>query len=142
ELEPIALYFTIALHTVVAFLCLCFGLLLARPRQGVMGVLLGNSAGSIVARRMWPALLVIILLGWLRNAGHDAGFYGAGFGTAIFVSAILLIFVGLIWWTAVTLNRTDAERSAAESALRRSESQLTALLEQLPVGVGLMDSDG
>jgi PAS domain S-box-containing protein len=142
ELEPIAPYFTIALHTVVAFLSLSFGLLLARPDRGVLTLFLGNSAGSILARRIWPALLAIVLLGWLRNAGHDAGLYGSGFGTAIFVLSILLIFACLIWWTAVTLNRTDAERSQAETALRRSETQLTALLDQLPVGVGLMDREG
>lgn len=142
ELEPIAFYFTIALHSVVAFMCLCFGLLLARPERGIMTVFLQNSTGSIVARRMWPALLMIILLGWLRNAGHNAGLFGAGFATAMFVMAMLLIFGVLIWRTAVALNRADAKRSLAESALRQSQSQLAAFLEQLPVGVGLTNREG
>jgi len=63
EIEPIALYFTIALHTVVAFLSICAAIFLARPERGVVATLLGNSPGSVVARRMWSALLLIVLLG-------------------------------------------------------------------------------
>ena len=142
EIEPIALYFTIALHTVVAFLSICAAILLARPERGVVAALLGNSPGSVIAGRMWPALLLIVVLGWIRTIGRNEGWFGMGFGTAAFVLAILLIFVGLIWWTAVSLNRTDRERHLANLALRQSEERLTALLEQLPVGIGLTDREG
>jgi signal transduction histidine kinase/CheY-like chemotaxis protein/PAS domain-containing protein len=142
DIEPIALYFTIALHTVVAFLSICAAILLARPERGIVSTFLGNSPGSVVARRMWPALLLIILLGWIRNIAHNEDWFGMGFGTAAFVSAILLIFSILIWWTAVSLNRTDRQRHLADSALRQSEARLTALLEQLPVGIGLTNREG
>ncbi|HVF22223.1 MAG TPA: GAF domain-containing sensor histidine kinase, partial [Pyrinomonadaceae bacterium] len=117
EVDPIAYYFTIALHTVVAFLSLCAAILFARPERGLVAILLGKSPGSVVARRMWPALLIVVLLGWLRVAGRAAGWFGAGFGTAMFVLTILLLLVFLIWWTAVSLNRTDRERRIAEKRL-------------------------
>ena len=142
EIEPVALYFTIALHTVVAFLSICAAIFLARPERGVVATLLGNSPGSVLARRMWPALLLIIVLGWLRTIVRTEGLIGMGFATAAFVLAILLIFAGLIWWTAVTLNRTDTQRQLANLALKQSEARLTALLEQLPVGIGLTDREG
>ena len=142
DIEPVARYFTIALHTVVAFLSICAAIFLARPERGVAATLLGNSPGSVIARRMWPALLLIVLLGWLRTIARNEGLIGMGFGTAAFVVAILLIFVGLIWWTAVSLNRTDTDRHLANVALRQSEARLTALLEQLPVGIGLTDREG
>lgn len=142
EVEPIALYFTIALHTVVAFLSICAAILLARPERGVAANLLGNSLGAIVARRMWPAFLLVIVLGWIRSIGYRAGWFSSGFATAIFVLSILLLLVGLIWWTAVSLNRTDRERHLAGIALRDSQARLTALLEQLPVGIGLTDREG
>jgi signal transduction histidine kinase/ActR/RegA family two-component response regulator len=126
--ESIAFYFTIAIHTVVAFLSICAAILLARPERGVVSTLLGNSPGSLVARRMWPALLLIILLGWIRTIARNEGWVGPGFATAAFVSAILLLFTGLIWWIAVSLNRTDRERLLAHSALRKSEARLTLLV--------------
>ena len=128
DIEPVALYFTIALHTVVAFLSICAAVFLARPERGVAATFLGNSPGSVIARRMWPALLLVVVLGWLRTIARTEGWIGMGFATAAFVVAILLIFAGLIWWTAVTLNRTDSERQLANLALRQSEARLTVLV--------------
>ena len=115
--EPFAYYFTIALHTVVAFLALAAAILLARPERGVITALLGDSPGAVVARRMWPVLLIVILLGWIRLTTRNAGWYSPGFATALFVLAVLVLLAGLIWWTAVSLNRTDRERYLAEGRL-------------------------
>ena len=140
--EAIAQYFTIAVHTVVAFVSLCAAVLLARPERGIVATLLGKSPGAIVARRMLPAFLVVILLGWIRTISRNANWFSPGFSTAAFVVAVLLLLAVLIWLTALSLNRTDRERRLADQALRHSESRLTALLEQLPVGIGLTDRDG
>jgi signal transduction histidine kinase/CheY-like chemotaxis protein len=126
--ERVGIYFTIALHTVIAFLSICTAIFLSRPERGLVSTLLGNSPGSVVARRMWPALLLIILLGWIRTIGHTEHWFGHAFGTASFVVAVLLLFSGLLWWTAVSLNRTDRERRLANLAMRESEARLTILV--------------
>lgn len=117
RVDPIALHFTIALHTVVALFSLSAAIFLARPERGLVAILLGNSPGSMIARRMWPLFLIVILLGWIRTIGRNNGWFGAGFGTAAFVLSILLIVTFLIWWTAVSLNRADRERGRAEKRL-------------------------
>jgi signal transduction histidine kinase/CheY-like chemotaxis protein len=126
--ETVGIYFTIALHTVVAFLSLSAAVLLARPQRGLVAAFLGSSPGAVVARRMWPALLIVIVLGWVRTITRNANWYSPGFATALFVLAILLLLAGLIWWTAVSLNRTDRERHLADVALRHSEARLTVLV--------------
>ena len=125
---PIELYFTIALHTVVAFLALCTAILLARPERGLIAAFLGSTPGAVVARRMWPALLIVIVLGWIRIMIFNPSGYSLGFTAAIFVSANLFLFTGLMWWTALALNRTDKERRLADLALRHSEARLTVLV--------------
>jgi signal transduction histidine kinase/ActR/RegA family two-component response regulator len=115
--EPFTYYFTIALHTVIAFLCLSAAILLARPERSAIAALLGNTPGAVVARRMWPAFFIVILLGWVRTLTRDAGWPSFGFATALFVLAILVLLTGLIWWTAVSLNRSDKQRHLAEGRL-------------------------
>jgi len=139
--EPVASYFTIALHTVVAFLSLSAAILLVRPERGVIAALLGNSPGAVVARRMWPALLIVIILGWIRTTTRNANWYSPGFATAIFVLAVLVLLVGLIWWTAVSLNRTDRERRVADLALRHSEARLTVLVRVSELTRTIQDTD-
>src|SRR5687768_111650 len=94
--EPIAPYLTIALHTVVAFLSLCAAILLARPERGLIAMFLGNTSGAVVARRMCPVLSIVILLGWIRTNARSDGWFSAGFATAAFVLAILVLLAGLI----------------------------------------------
>ncbi len=115
--DAVALHFTIAVHTVVAHLSLCGAILLARPDRGIVAIILGNTPGGMVARRMWPILAIVVLLGSFRTIGRDSGLFGAGFATALFVLSVLLILVVLICWTAVSLNRTDRERRRAEKRL-------------------------
>jgi signal transduction histidine kinase/ActR/RegA family two-component response regulator len=117
QTEPFALYFTIALHTVVAHLCLAIAILLVHPERGVITAFLGDSPGAVVARRMWPAFLIVILMGWARTITKNAGWPSFGFATSLFVLAILMLLAGLIWWTAVSLNRTDKKRYLAEGRL-------------------------
>ena len=142
QFDPVTRYFTIAIHTVVAFLSLTVAILLARPNRDLVAAVLGNSPGAIVARRMLPAFLVVILLGWIRTLARTSGLIGQGFATAAFVLSILLLLGVLIWLTALSLNRTDRQRRIVDVALRGSEARLTALLEQLPVGIGLTDREG
>ncbi|HSK62971.1 MAG TPA: ATP-binding protein, partial [Pyrinomonadaceae bacterium] len=115
--DPVALHFTIAIHTVVAFLNICAAILLARPERGVVAIVLGNTPGGMVARRMWPMLVIVVLLGLFRTIGRNSGWFGAGFATSLFVLSVLLILVILICWTAVSLNRTDRERRRVEKRL-------------------------
>jgi len=127
QTETIARYFTIALHTVFAFLSLCGAILFARPDRDLVAAMLGESPGAIVARRMLPAFLVVILLGWIRTITRSSGWISQGFATAAFVLSILLLLGILIWLTALSLNRTDRQRRLHDLAQRRAENRLDVL---------------
>ena len=127
QAEAIARYFTIAIHTVFAFLSLCGAILLARPDRDLVAAILGDSPGAIVARRMLPAFLVVILLGWIRTIARSSGWISQGFATAAFVLSILLLLGILIWLTALSLNRSDRQRRLHDLAQRRAENRLDVL---------------
>ncbi len=134
QFEPIAKYATIAPHTVVAFVCLSVAIMLSRPERGITATLCGSDFGSAVARRtLLPAILVPIVFGWLCVLGHRAGFYGVGFGMALFTLSLVVVFTGLIWWTAVWLNRAQESQTSERTGVAAERREICRALPESAV---------
>lgn len=139
SLYAIAPYSSVALHTAVMFIVLSHGLLFARPDREFMVAITSECAGGVMARRLVPAALWIpLVLGWLGMAGTQMGYYDSAFGFALFATSTMIIFVGLIWWNALSLDRTDRERKQAERGLRLN----AAALEAAANGIIITDRQG
>ena len=127
----VAPYVTIALHTVLGFWLLSLGILFARPKRGLMALFTSQSLGSILARQMLPAaILVPLFAGWLRVLGERAGFYELGLGASMFTTLVIVLFVTLIASTARTLNRVDTERQKAHEQIRALAARLQTVREE------------
>jgi PAS domain S-box-containing protein len=136
-------YAVMSLQTVLAMLILCAGILFARTRTGLVGLLMSNSAGGVMGRRLLPAAsLVPPFLGWLRTLGEQAGWYQAGFGRALLVASVVFIFVALIWKNVARLNAIDGERMRAAQEVRRGAEMLTAIVENSHAVIYLKDLTG
>jgi PAS domain S-box-containing protein len=136
-------FIPMALNTALAFFLLCVGILSARRDRGVMRLLQSGTGGGVLARRLLPwAILLPILLGWLRLAGERSGLYSREFGVSLMAASSVAIFTLLVWRSAVLLDRADAKGGQAEEALRRSEARLQAILDHAPAVIYLKDSEG
>ncbi len=123
--EPLTPYGQMAIHTAGAFLGLSGGLLCLRADGGLMALLVSDSAGGDIARRLVPSVLFVpIILGWLRLQGQRAGWFGTEAGVALLTLASGLVFGGLIWANANLLHRTDSRRKIAEEQLLHLNSEL------------------
>jgi PAS domain S-box-containing protein len=130
SLYKISVYSSVALHTTLAFILLCVGLLFARPDQGLIKVCLSNSPGGVMARRLLPVAIVIpIGLGLLRLMGQRAGFYNTEVGLSLMVTSYVVILGAIILWNAGSLYRMDIERRQAEEALLATEERYRDLFE-------------
>ena len=108
-----------------------------------MKVFTGEEAGAIMARRLLPALLIIpLIIGWLRIQGERAGVFGSDLGVAIVAVTYTVCFLGLVWFNARSVNRTDQNRRQAQEALRESEERFRLLFAQAAVGIKRMDTQG
>ncbi|HST07184.1 MAG TPA: HAMP domain-containing sensor histidine kinase [Gemmatimonadaceae bacterium] len=100
-----------ALSTSIAMLVLGAGILVAVRDRGVAVLLLDEGPAGVLTRRLLPAaLLAPILLGVIRIVGQSAGLYESEFGVSVFAVSCILIFVGLVLWSARVLRNTDKER--------------------------------
>jgi PAS domain S-box-containing protein len=107
------------------FVALSAGVVCARPRSGLVSLLSSASAGGYIARRLAPAAIVIpVIIGSSALLGVKAGYFEAPTAALLITLAPILIFLGLIWRSAVRLRDVDADRTLAETALCKAYSDL------------------
>lgn len=132
-----------ALNTAGCFSLLAAGILTQQPGNGLMEIVTSPRLGGYLVRRLLPsAFAVPFLLGWLRLAGQNAGFYGTESGVALFAAATILTFASLVLVTGVALNRADGRREQAEQGLLRERHLLHALMNNLPDSIYFKDVEG
>jgi len=132
-----------AINTSYAFLMLSVATLLSRHGHATCNLIFSDSPGGLLARRLLPTAIVIpVVLGWLRLWGQRAGLYGLEIGTALLILTIICILVALVFETGRILNVADRERRGAETALRKNLERQDFLLRANLVGVLTADPDG
>jgi PAS domain S-box-containing protein len=116
----VASYIPMALPTALLLLLLAIAVLCVRPGSGMMAVFTRASAGGAIARRLLPAMVgSMFVLGWLRLEGEHRGLYGAELGVALYTLANIAIFSMLVWWSAMSIDRSEARRRHVEEERER-----------------------
>ncbi|HSU53759.1 MAG TPA: ATP-binding protein [Candidatus Dormibacteraeota bacterium] len=130
----------IAWPSVVALICLGLGLASAQVESGPMAMLRRNDAGGALLRGLLPAVILVpLVLGFLRVRGQRWGWYDTEAGTGIMILALIAIFMGLLWHSALQLSQSALAQGRAEAERRRSEQTLLQLVERSPFGTYLVD---
>ena len=114
-----------AFSTAVTFLVLTAGILCLRPHSGLMARITGDGAGGVLLRRTLLFVVGIpVLLGWLIRAGERSDWFNAAFAFALFAVSVIVVFLLMIWASAVILDRKEAEGRRAQEAVRLHSAQL------------------
>ena len=83
-----------------------------------MATVVSDSAGGVMARRLYPAAIAIpILLGQLTLVGETLRLYNGKFGLSLFLLTSIVVFVLLVSLTYRSLDRTDGERMRLAAVL-------------------------
>ena len=131
EFYGIARYTGIAWPTAVTLLLLGFGLLCARPAEGLMAQVTAGDPGGFSIRRLLPAFVLLpLLLGWLRLAGERGGLFDAATGTGIMMLVFIILFGGLTYHAARRVSR-------AAAALQWSEEKFAKAFRSSPAAIAI-----
>ncbi|WP_437299799.1 PAS domain-containing sensor histidine kinase [Sorangium sp. So ce426] len=116
-LPPLLPFTGMALHTALALVALCAGLLMARPDCMVLSTLTAKGPGGVLLRRLLPYIVLIPLaIGRLFLLGADIGAYPIA-ASFLFASAITTLLLGaMLWVSAARMNLLDEARQRAEEA--------------------------
>jgi signal transduction histidine kinase len=132
------MYTSVAVHTAALFVLLAIGMLLARPAQGFMHVVVGDSASGVLLRRLLPvAILLPPVVDWLQVHASDTEDSGYRIVLAAMINvAFLVVFA---WWTANSVRLAEIARRSAEAAAKTGEERLRIALQA--AGAGAWDWD-
>jgi PAS domain S-box-containing protein len=122
-------YTPMAVHTALVFLLLSLGILSVHRERGLIGVLLRDDVGGLMARRLLPAaILTPLLVGGVRLLGERLGLYGTTFGVSVFVLITMAALLLVVARNARALSRLDARQRHMAQSLRLSEARLAGIV--------------
>jgi hypothetical protein len=128
----------VAFNTGIAFLALSIGIFCVRPQSWFMRVFTSGGVGSLIARRLLPAVVVApLLIGWLCFTAAGAGVLRKPLETTIVVISNAVLVLLVLWFTARSTNETDEQRRQSQDALRRSEERYRNLFVTMAEGFAL-----
>ena len=105
----IDLYTPMALHTALTFCALSMAIIISRYKTGFISVVFHKNTGGVIIRRLLPFAIVIpVIISWLKLEGSELNLYDAEFGSALGATGIILTFSLIIWWIAASLNNVGA----------------------------------
>jgi diguanylate cyclase (GGDEF)-like protein/PAS domain S-box-containing protein len=142
-LPPGVPYAQMALHTAAGIALLAFGVLCTRMDGGLTGLIIADSDGGMLARRLLPpALVVPLAIGWVWLKAKQLGCLATDERHSLLALWNVLAFGTLVWITAHLVHRSDLRRRQAEGATERHLEHLAAVIQNEPECVKLVGPDG
>jgi len=122
---------SMAVHTAIAFFFISIAATLFNPNLGLTKLFTSKTIGGIVARRVFPRLiLALLILSFLRIEAHRLNFVDTEFGIALFATSFILVGLFIIWTTSISLDKTDLKRIQAEDAIKKINQDLENIVDE------------
>lgn len=131
------------LSTALLFIILCMGILWGRAEQGLMKIVISDSYGGSIARRLLLAAIAFpLFLGWLIVEAQRIGKYSAAFAVSVFAVVLIVVFAVVVWQSAVIIELLSQQRDRAEETAKIYEQKLRSFVEANLIGIQFSDIHG
>jgi len=127
-------------HSACCLLLFATSILILRPDQGSMAVLVGENPAEIFFLRL-TALLFPLIFGWFKIEGRKFGLYDEQFGTAMFAIvsfAMSMIFIGMKSKIQHDLRKA---KSKMYSIIKDDNERMKRILDNSPSFINIYDKD-
>ena len=112
-------------YAAVGLFLIAFGLVCARPRQGLGALLTSSSLGGMLTRWLWPAAVVVpMLLGMVSWHAHTAQILSDWESLTVMIVSMIVLLGGLVVWNGYRVDRSDVLRRRMQETIRRHEQEL------------------
>jgi PAS domain S-box-containing protein len=124
----------VAVSTAICFILLAIGIVLTRPRLGLMRTFTSDDAtGRLLRPTVSFALFAPILLGYLQLLGHKSGWYSSESGVAIMVGASVVIAQTCVFWLTRRFHEVEQRLQKREEQFRQQAELLNLTQDSVMV---------
>jgi len=133
-------FFPMAIYTAISFLLITLAILFSNKNKGFISKFSGSMIGSSISGKLLPVAIILpILLGFIRLfLGHN-GFVSDELGVGLLVLCNMGIFILIIWIYALELNKKDVLRKSAELITIETSNRLRLATQAGNVGIWELD---
>lgn len=123
QLYSIPKWTGIALQTATTLAIISLGIIALIRDRGIAEILSRSDAGGKMFRSLiFPVVGIALSLGFVRVLLQESGYVDTAFGTAMRSVLEILLLLGLLWWTAERLSRSEA--AARDASLSKAENEM------------------
>jgi len=134
EFYGVLYYIQMSPATATCFVLFAVALLLSTSNKGLMRELTGPYSGSLVARYLIPSAIVLpVLIGYLRLWGHWHKVFSVEMGVTIIVLSFMIVFVVAVWLSVTALNKKDTREKKTDIELSSLNDKLQTVNKDLAV---------
>ncbi|MBD2448252.1 PAS domain S-box protein [Nostoc sp. FACHB-152] len=127
---------SMAIHTAILFIVLCVGILWASADQGLMQVVVSETYGGLLARRLLIAAIAVpLLIGWFIVQSQRARHYDPAFAISVFAIVLIVVFAFLVWQCAAIVERLCYNNERNQKALQAYEEKLRSFVDSNVIGI-------
>jgi PAS domain S-box-containing protein len=142
-----------AVHTAIAFILLVVAFFCARPHDGMMTLIIGDTrAGAMTTRILLAGIVAPSLVGALARIGVVFGWYEGSVEVSLFALAMIALILLTTWQAARQSEREELSARAAAETVGRANQELrraveerqifAAFIENSPDFIGIADAHG
>jgi PAS domain S-box-containing protein len=112
-------------QTAITQFVLSIAIVCARTGSGVGALIVSRSYGGMLARRLWPATVIVpLLVGTASWKAYSAGLLSEWAAITLTIVVMIALLAGLTVWSSMGIDRSDLERRGARASLHLREEEL------------------
>ncbi|MGM5468776.1 PAS domain S-box protein [Flavobacteriaceae bacterium LMO-SS05] len=132
----IPMYYPMSILTTICFLFMAHCILFSTKNKGLIHVFLGSDFGSIMARKLIPAALILpVALGFIRLYLERKNIINHELGVGFMVMSSMVVIIFFIWISARELNWKDTLRKEAILTTAETVNRLELATKSGNVGI-------
>jgi len=122
---------SMAINTAICFMIISVAAAGINYNLGITSLFTGQSIGNVVARKLFPRMVIILLLlGYLSIKLERAHYINDEVGIVLSTMSFILISLFLLWNTLNEMNRLDQKRTEAEQETLLLNKNLESMVLQ------------